>query len=314
MGGVPRPRRRPVRVPDAGPSGRLHPQQRRARPDRPPGVGHRVGGDDRRAGARRRPPVRHRRRARTGRRDARTSGPWPSWPTRSPSCIRWPRSATCRPSRRCSAAADGFALLLAPASRRSPGARARSCGTGSAPSVAKRWDEVIEALDGVVTTPDVDPDALAAAEAEAARRQRGLDRATRTRHRPGARGGRTRPRAGVLGRDRHRLHRDHRRRPHRLDACAAISRTSRSSCRRPTASRSSPPTSSWRTTSPTPAPTTSSRPWPSGPRCGRPSTAATRSSSPGPENTYQLDGLGRRAAGRSGQPSTAGSWNSRSSC
>jgi hypothetical protein len=34
--------------------------------------------------------------------------------------------------------------------------------------VAERWDEVLDALDGIVTTPDIDADALAVAEAEAA--------------------------------------------------------------------------------------------------------------------------------------------------
>ncbi|SDP01729.1 hypothetical protein SAMN04515671_2681 [Nakamurella panacisegetis] len=63
-------------------------------------------------------------------------------------------------------AADGFSVLSAGETAFS-GRRGEKLWDGIGAVVAKRWDEVIEALDGVVKTPDVDPEVLAAAEAEA---------------------------------------------------------------------------------------------------------------------------------------------------
>ena len=63
-------------------------------------------------------------------------------------------------------AADGFSVLSAGESAFT-GRRGEKLWDGIGAVVAKRWDEVIEALDGVVKTPDVDAETLAAAEAEA---------------------------------------------------------------------------------------------------------------------------------------------------
>ena len=64
------------------------------------------------------------------------------------------------------AAADGFALLSA-SEQAFTGRQGEKLWNGIGAVVSQRWDEVIEALDGVVTTPDVDPAVLEAAEAEA---------------------------------------------------------------------------------------------------------------------------------------------------
>ena len=62
-------------------------------------------------------------------------------------------------------AAPGFALL-----RQGPlpfaGREGQRLWTQLVDTIAERWDEVIDALDGIVTTPEVDPAALAAAEKE----------------------------------------------------------------------------------------------------------------------------------------------------
>lgn len=63
-------------------------------------------------------------------------------------------------------AADGFSVLSA-GEQAFTGRRGEKLWDGIGAVVAKRWDEVIEALDGVVKTPEVDAETLAAAEAEA---------------------------------------------------------------------------------------------------------------------------------------------------
>lgn len=64
-------------------------------------------------------------------------------------------------------AADGFALL--PMGQQAfTGRNGEKLWNEIGAVVAKRWDEVLDALDGIVTTPDADPAALAIAEAEAA--------------------------------------------------------------------------------------------------------------------------------------------------
>ncbi len=64
------------------------------------------------------------------------------------------------------AAADGFALLSA-GEQAFTGRQGEKLWNGIGAVVSERWDEVIEALDGVATTPEVDAVELAAAEAEA---------------------------------------------------------------------------------------------------------------------------------------------------
>ncbi len=64
------------------------------------------------------------------------------------------------------AAADGFALLSA-GEQAFAGRQGEKLWNGIGAVVSARWDEVVEALDGVATTPDVDPAALGTAEAEA---------------------------------------------------------------------------------------------------------------------------------------------------
>lgn len=62
--------------------------------------------------------------------------------------------------------ADGFGLLSA-GEQAFTGRQGEKLWNGIGAVVAKRWDEVIEALDGLVTTPEVDAAALEIAEAEA---------------------------------------------------------------------------------------------------------------------------------------------------
>jgi hypothetical protein len=64
-------------------------------------------------------------------------------------------------------AADGFSLLSA-GQQAFTGRQGEKLWNGIGSVVVARWDEVIEALDGVVKTPEVDATALEAAEAEAA--------------------------------------------------------------------------------------------------------------------------------------------------
>jgi hypothetical protein len=61
--------------------------------------------------------------------------------------------------------ADGFALL-GQGTTVFLGREGERLWTELATTIAERWDEVLDAVDAVVTTPEVDPDALAAAEAE----------------------------------------------------------------------------------------------------------------------------------------------------
>ncbi|MGI8590891.1 MAG: primosomal protein [Nakamurella sp.] len=63
-------------------------------------------------------------------------------------------------------AADGFALLSA-GEQAFTGRQGEKLWNGIGAVVVARWDEVIEALDGVVKTPDVDAATLESAEAEA---------------------------------------------------------------------------------------------------------------------------------------------------
>ena len=126
------------------------------------------------------------------------------WSARSPtsaSSTSSPRSSTPPPGSGCCTRARC----------RSPGARARGCGPSSSDVIAERWDDVIDALDDLVDTPDVDAAALATArKEEVAEAAPGPGRrpAARRRHR---RAGRRRPgRArGLLGRGRHRPDPDH---------------------------------------------------------------------------------------------------------
>ena len=64
------------------------------------------------------------------------------------------------------AASDGFALLSA-GEQAFTGRQGEKLWNGIGAVVSERWDEVVEALDGLVTTPEVDADALVVAEAEA---------------------------------------------------------------------------------------------------------------------------------------------------
>jgi len=64
------------------------------------------------------------------------------------------------------AAADGFALLSAGEPAFS-GRRGEKLWAGIGSIVSQRWDEVIDALDGLVSTPELNAEVLAAAEAEA---------------------------------------------------------------------------------------------------------------------------------------------------
>ena len=97
----------------------------------------------------------------------RTSGRWPRWPTPSPSCGRWPRSAgsmrstSPRFDRRLQPAADGPAGF-----RRAQ--RREAVDRDRAAVIAERWDEVVDALDAIVKTPEVDESALELGLAEAA--------------------------------------------------------------------------------------------------------------------------------------------------
>ena len=76
--------------------------------------------------------------------------------------------------------------------------------------VVGRWDEVLDAIDGIVTTPEVEPDALTTAQSEADAIA-AAERAATGRVAGGSRGAARRgPR--LLGRHRHRLPGDHRRR------------------------------------------------------------------------------------------------------
>lgn len=62
--------------------------------------------------------------------------------------------------------ADGFSVLSA-GEQAFTGRQGEKLWNGIGAVVAKRWNEVIEALDGVVQTPEVDPQLLEVAEAEA---------------------------------------------------------------------------------------------------------------------------------------------------
>ena len=81
--------------------------------------------------------------------------------------------------------------------------------------VAERWDEVVDALDAIVTTPEVDPEALEMGQAEAAAISAAEKQPEDAGRRGRARGGPGRG-SRVLGRDRRRLPRGHHRRPHRV--------------------------------------------------------------------------------------------------
>jgi len=64
-------------------------------------------------------------------------------------------------------AADGFALLAA-GEQAFVGRAGERLWNEIGAVVAQRWDEVVDAVDGIATTPDIDPDALAIAQDEAA--------------------------------------------------------------------------------------------------------------------------------------------------
>ena len=216
MGGLPRPRGRPLRLPRHRAPGRVHPHRDRARPDRPPRSGRRC-----------------RTRWSTSWSPTTTAGStwsvYPNWSPGPPTSGRSPNSPTPSPS--CARlaevcdlelitdvldSAEGFDLLSLGDSA-FIGRAGEKLWDRIGRTVVERWDEVIDALDGIVTTPDVDQ-ALVQAQAELAERER----RRRQARPPSERGNgdpeprRTSTGPGVLGRVRHRLHLGHRRRPHRL--------------------------------------------------------------------------------------------------
>ena len=158
----------------------------RTRPARPSGMGNRGRAAGRRADARTTTT-------------ASTSSACPTWSPSRPTSGRWPRwtdtigdpavagrGLRARRDRR----GARFRRRLRPAarsvSRRSPGATVRSSGTRSVLVVVDRWDEVVDALDAIVTTPEVDDEALEIGLAEAAAISAAEKRPEETARRPGA--------------------------------------------------------------------------------------------------------------------------------
>ena len=164
-------------------TGRVRADGPRARPGRPPRVVDRAEPDRRRADPGRAAALRHRRRAGDRRGRARHVDGRRAGRDRSTWSGRSPTSASSRASPRCWTASPAFGLLRR-ARCRSPAARARGCGRSSSDTIAERWDEVVDALDELVATPEVDAGALAVA-----RGGRGARRGGRSRERHRRRGG-----------------------------------------------------------------------------------------------------------------------------
>ena len=130
VGGVPRRRRRALRLPGRGAARGVRPHRARARPDRPSGVVARARPDRRRADARGDPALRHRRRCRRSPPRTSTRGRSASWPRSSRWCARSPTSASWTSSPRCWTPRPPSTCCTR-ARCRSPAARARGCGTSS---------------------------------------------------------------------------------------------------------------------------------------------------------------------------------------
>ena len=250
MGGVPRQGRGSVRVRVRRRPGRIRQDQHRQRPDRPPRLGEVDRGE--RAHGSIRP-----------RSASTTSSAWRSWSPRSPARRR-SRSCTARWR---IASSIGSVCEMPAVTKFFNGNPVLGTVGGGIDAFAGRpgrkrwaeieavigrsWDNVVDAIDEIVTIPDVDEAASKKAEAELAEpapepeddeetveRRRRAETSTTPTTRPMSRNRRSRrPRRGrgarqrrrLLAQGRHRPGADHDQRAARTTRCAAISTTSRSS-------------------------------------------------------------------------------------